>query len=211
MISILIPLYNGVEFIDQAVSSVLSQFYQEWELIIGINGYEENSEVYKQTKRFECDKIRVLDLYTIKNKANALNKMLDYTKYDWIALLDVDDKWKPDKLQKQVKYMNDYDVIGTKCKYFGNKRNIPRMPVGDLKDFDFKDYNPIINSSCLVRKELCSWDSTSPAEDYDLWIKLSEQKYRFFNLSDILVLHRIHGKSYFNSTQKNNLTTKEVV
>ena len=124
MISILIPLYNGVEFIDQAVSSVLSQFYQEWELIIGINGYEENSEVYKQTKRFECDKIRVLDLYTIRNKANALNKMLDYTKYDWIALLDVDDKWKPDKLQKQVKYMNDYDVIGTKCKYFGNKRNI---------------------------------------------------------------------------------------
>ena len=84
MISILIPLYNGVEFIDQAVSSVLSQFYQEWELIIGINGYEENSEVYKQTKRFECDKIRVLDLYTIRNKANALNRMLDYTKYDWM-------------------------------------------------------------------------------------------------------------------------------
>ena len=208
MISILIPLYNGVEFIDQAVSSVLSQFYHEWELIIGINGYEENSEVYKQTRRFESDKIRVLDLYTIRNKAHALNKMLDYAKYDWIALLDVDDKWKSDKLQKQVKYMDDYDVIGTKCKYFGNKRNIPKMPVGDLKDFDFKTYNPIINSSCLIRKELCSWDSNSPAEDYDLWLKLKKQNCRFFNHPDILVLHRIHGKSFFNSTQKNNLNIK---
>ena len=114
--------------------------------------------------------------------------MLDYAKYDWIALLDVDDKWKSDKLQKQVKYMDDYDVIGTKCKYFGNKR--------------------IINSSCLIRKELCSWDSTSPAEDYDLWLKLKKQNCRFFNHPDILVLHRIHGKSYFNSTQKNNLKIK---
>ena len=68
MISILIPIYNGVEFIDQAISSIFSQSYKKWEIVIGINGHEENSDVYKNTKRFEGDKIKILDLYTIHNK-----------------------------------------------------------------------------------------------------------------------------------------------
>ena len=120
MISILIPIYNGIEFIDQAISSVFSQSYQEWEIIIGINGHEEKSEVYKNAKRFERDNIKVLDLYTISNKANALNKMLEYTTYDWIALLDVDDKWNSKKLEYQIPFMEKYDIIGTKCKYESN-------------------------------------------------------------------------------------------
>ena len=48
---------------------------------------------YFQSEKY-LDRIKILDLYTIHNKADALNKMLEYTTYDWIALLDVDDKWK---------------------------------------------------------------------------------------------------------------------
>ena len=206
MISILIPIYNGIEFIDQAISSVFSQSYRDWEIIIGINGHEENSEVYKNTKRFEGDKIKILDLYTIHNKADALNKMLEYTTYEWIALLDVDDIWKSDKLEKQIPFTNDYQIVGTKCKYFGDKGNIPKIPVGNLKNFNFKEYNPIINSSCLVKKELCWWDPKSPAEDYDLWLRLREKHHRFYNVPEVLVLHRIHDKSYFNSTHKNHIS-----
>ena len=132
-------------------ASVFSQSYRDWEIIIGINGHEENSEVYKNTKRFEGDKIKILDLYTIHNKADALNKMLEYTTYEWIALLDVDDIWKSDKLEKQIPFTNDYQIVGTKCKYFGDKGNIPKIPVGNLKNFNFKEYNPIINSSCFEK------------------------------------------------------------
>ena len=45
MISILMPIYNGIEFIDESVGSVLCQTFSEWELIIGINGLPENSDV----------------------------------------------------------------------------------------------------------------------------------------------------------------------
>ena len=47
MISILIPIYNGIEYIDESVSSVLKQTYNEWELLIGINGHPPNSDVYQ--------------------------------------------------------------------------------------------------------------------------------------------------------------------
>ena len=50
MISILIPIYNGVEFIEESVSSVLNQTYDQWELLIGINGHPQNSDVYKIAK-----------------------------------------------------------------------------------------------------------------------------------------------------------------
>ena len=47
MISILMPIYNGIEFINESVSSIILQTFGEWELIIGINGHPENSEVFK--------------------------------------------------------------------------------------------------------------------------------------------------------------------
>jgi len=53
MISILLPIYNGIEFIEESISSIIGQEFTEWELIIGINGHEENSEVYKIAKKYE--------------------------------------------------------------------------------------------------------------------------------------------------------------
>ena len=50
MISILMPIYNGIEFIDESVSSIMQQTYTEWELIIGVNGHPPNSEVFQKAK-----------------------------------------------------------------------------------------------------------------------------------------------------------------
>ena len=51
-----------------------------------------------------------------------------------------------------VKYrIKKYDVIGTNCKYFGDMNIIPKLPLGDLKNFNFFNFNPIINSSCLIK------------------------------------------------------------
>ena len=70
MISILMPIYNGIEFIEESVSSILRQKYDQWELLIGINGHPPNSNVYKIAKEYEkkTDKLRVYDFYEIKGK-----------------------------------------------------------------------------------------------------------------------------------------------
>ena len=78
MISVLIPIYNGIEFIEESVSSVLEQTFEEWELIIGINGHPKDSDVYLIAKEYEkrSVKIRVFDFFTIKGKSDALNEMI---------------------------------------------------------------------------------------------------------------------------------------
>ncbi len=110
MISILMPIYNGIEFLKESLPTILYQTYKNWELIIGINGHPKNSFVFQEAKKYENERIKVLDLYTIKGKSEALNEMLKYTKYNWIALLDVDDKWLPKKLESQIKFITNYDV-----------------------------------------------------------------------------------------------------
>lgn len=211
MITILMPVYNGIEFIEESVSSVIAQTFTDWDLVIGVNGHEANSLVYQTAKQYETrhTNIRVLDLHTIKGKSNALNHMLQYCNHQYVALLDVDDVWMPEKLEIQSLFLYDpcsnfdYDVVGSRCVYFGDIENVvPDIRVGDISKHDFTKANPIINSSCVIRKELCHWVENG-IEDYDLWLRLrykNKQTVRFFNCTDVLIKHRIHKTSAFNNT-----------
>ena len=208
MISILMPIYNGIEFIEESVSSILRQKYDQWELLIGINGHPPNSNVYKIAKEYEkkTDKLRVYDFYEIKGKSNTLNEMIKYCNYNYVALLDVDDIWHDEKLNMQSQMLNHYDVIGTKCVWFGDRADvIPPIPVGDISNYNFSLVNPIINSSSIIRKELCYWNKEwDGIEDYDLWLRLRRQNKKIFNCKNILVKHRIHSSSAFNAKGNDN-------
>ena len=205
-ISILIPIYNGVEFLDQSLSSVIRQTHKTWEVLIGINGVSPNSiieekasEVVRQLNKDDRYDIRVI-YYETKGKPATLNKMVLDAKYSYIAILDVDDIWIDVKLEKQLKYLDIYDVVGTGCRYFGDYDHFPNLPYGDLRYFNFLQFNPIINSSAIIKKECAYWDEDEFLEDYDLWLRLFNEKKKFFNVDDYLVLHRIHKDSNFNGT-----------
>jgi len=65
--------------------------------------------------------------------------------------------------------------------------------------------NPIIISSAIIRKELCYWNPIwEGVEDYDLWLRLKGKSKTFYNLKELLVKHRIHNESAFNSKGNNN-------
>jgi len=214
MISILIPIYNGFEFFQESFKSVIEQTYKDWELIIAVNGHPENSAIFLEIQltvsHYPEQNIRVFDFYDINGKSTTLNRMIQYCKGDYVAILDVDDIWHNNKLASQVPYMYTFDVIGTKCVYFGDMEGIiPEIPVGEITYYDFRRVNPVINSSSLVRIELCFWEENG-IEDYDLWLKLWKQHKRFYNVDDVLVKHRIHNTSAFNS-QGNHLKVEDLL
>ena len=178
MISILIPIYNGIEYISESIQSILDQTFQDWEVIIAINGHAENSFIYQIAKDYETvdNRIRVYDMHELRGKATTMNAMIGLCKYDYIAILDVDDIWLPEKLEKQAELLkkNHYDVVGTKCVYFENLDGvIANIPDGDISSFNFKEVNPVINSSAVLRKELGFWkEDFAGVEDYELWVRL---------------------------------------
>ena len=212
MITILMPVYNGIEFLNESFESILEQTYDKWELIIGINGHPEGSKEYQIAKLYETlnKKIKVLDLHFISGKSEALNEMVKHGTYDYIALLDVDDIWHVNKLETQLPFVQaGYDVIGTRCIYFGlNTRLhgiVPSIPTGNISNNDFFEFNPIINSSAIIKKEHCIWDGYwNGIEDYNMWLQLRMMNKQFYNCQEILVKHRIHPDSAFNSKGNGN-------
>jgi glycosyltransferase involved in cell wall biosynthesis len=211
MISILLPIYNGIEFIDESVTSILSQTYNNWELLIGINGHEPNSKIYKIAKKYEekCEngKIRVYDFFHIKSKCSTLNTLLRYAKYDWIALIDVDDIWHDNKLTVQNIFFDKFDVIGSRAVYFGEREGVvPPIPIKDISKLQFiNGPNPIINSSAIIKKHLCNWNiEYEGIEDYEIWLRLKKEGKKFYNCEEILVKHRIHHNSAFNTKDHTN-------
>jgi len=208
-ISILMPIYNGVEFFEESLNSILEQTYESWELIVGVNGHQANSSVYRtvleviQRIKHKKEKIKIYDFQELKGKANTLNEMKKYCEKDssYVAILDVDDIWHPEKLRIQSPFFDKYDVIGTKCVYFGEMEGvIPNIPVRDISSLDFFSGNPMINSSSLIRKEIAWWtDEFLGLDDYYLWLQLRKEGKTFFNCEEVVVKHRIHKKSAFNA------------
>jgi glycosyltransferase involved in cell wall biosynthesis len=219
-ISVIIPLYNGIEFLPQSIASVVNQTHLKWELIIGVNGYPPDSDV--ERKAIEIKNMFVNDSHNIivkhydtKGAPLTINALARDAKYDYIALLDVDDYWDACKLEVQILYaiVGNYDVVGTSCRYIGVKANmdgiitnffIPGIPLNEVSKpgFDIFHVNPMICSSILIRKELLEFEDHF-VYDYNLWFKLFFQKKRFFNVPEVMVYHRVHKNSAFNNSNSN--------
>jgi hypothetical protein len=211
-ITILIPLYNGVEFLPTSLSSIKQQTYKSWKVIIGINGHEPDSDIFKMASEIVntlgiSEKTTILELVT-KGKPASLNKMAEEVKTAHVAILDVDDIWLPNKLEEQIPFMKIYDIIGTQCQYFGDLSSIPNIPIGDVSLFDFFSTNPIINSSVILKTELLKYNESeiTGLEDYELWLRLKyKTQAKFYNVPKVLIGHRIHSQSTFNNTNGNYL------
>ena len=134
--------------------------------------------------------------------------MVEEVTTEYVALIDVDDIWYPNKLEEQIPFLGLYDIIGSKCQYFGDSNIIPDIPDGDISSYDFFLQNPIINSSAVLRKTLLIYNISeiTGLEDYELWLRLRYIiQAKFYNVPHVLVGHRIHNNSAFNNINNNYL------
>jgi glycosyltransferase involved in cell wall biosynthesis len=212
VISILLATYNGERFIKESIDSILNQTFQEWELLIGFNGTTDGS--IEIVKKYSDPRIRVFDYGNDKGKSKTLNKLLKEAKYDWVGIQDDDDIWTEKKLESQINFFDKYDVIGGMILYIGEFGNYMGGPDLSLKHEDivrksFNGQNQVANTSAIFRKSealaIEGWrDDLDGIEDFDFWLRLMRSDKRFINIPEILVLHRLHSNSNFN-TKKYNL------
>ena len=200
MISILMPLYNGLEFLSDSISSIQKQSYKEWELLIGINGYSREKYEMISVQINELNDERIKIFYGPKGKVKTLNMLVTRAKNDIICLIDVDDYWFPEKISKQLVFIEKYDVIGADCAYFGGAIGTPGLFLGKLNHKMFSYQNPIVNSSVMMKIENAVWEEAwEGLDDYNLWLHLIDKQKTFYNVPEILVNHRIHKASYYNN------------
>lgn len=204
MISILMPLYNGMEFLHDSITSIIDQTYKNWELLIGVNGHtkQEYDDILNVINPYNNERI-IPHFYSFVGKSKTLNELVKVAKYDCICMLDVDDYWRPSKLEKQLPYIEQYDVVGSDGEYFGSQYGSPQIFLGKLTEKMFSYQNPIINSAAMLKKSDANWDEVwEGLDDYNLWIELLKHNKTFYNMPEVLVNHRIHKKSHFNNINR---------
>lgn len=214
-VSVLIPIYNGIEYLSKCLTGLDNQSFKNFETLIGLNGmndkdYKKSIETINKFKRIM--NIRVFK-YDIANKPRTMNLLKIQSKGKWICILDVDDIWLYDKLEKQLTFIDNHnfliDAVGTHC-YYIDKQNkpigAPDIPIGTL-NYNKKTWlnkNCIINSSAMVKRDYFHYDVIyfEGVDDYHMWITLIDLNAQIYNLPQHLVLHRIHNNSAFNSKKQ---------
>lgn len=114
LLSIVIPLYNHEKFVGQAIESVIKQTYQSWELFIIDDGSKDNS--VKTAKKYRDTRITIIEQENA-GAHNAINRGLDMAKGEYLAILNSDDVYEPERFEVMIAEMESHPKVGFMCSY----------------------------------------------------------------------------------------------
>jgi len=212
LISVILPVYNGEDFLDEAINSILNQIYRNFELII-INDSSTDSSESIILKYADIDK-RIVPIRNESNKGLifSLNKALTKAKGKYIARMDQDDISLPDRLKIQYNYLSlhhDIDLCGSWIQVFSKDINyIHKYPVEDKEiKSKFLFENPIAHPSVMFRKKsIKKYKNYKDIEDYATWL-LNSHRLKYHNIDRVLLNYRYHE----SNTCKRDNSQKESI
>jgi len=208
-ISVVIVGYNQGEYIREALRSVLGQTFQGFEVIVVDDGSTDNTK--EVTLSFGDDRIRYYNQGHTGLPACGRNTGMSMSKGKYIALMDGDDYWLKEKLEKSKVALDEAGDAGLVCHnenivYDGKiMRTTSYGPyVGDMYHRLLFVGNCLHPSAVTLRKEVffrdgvkfCEDPDLCTIEDYEYWLRLS-QRYRFVFLQDVLGFYRVTETGVF--------------
>ncbi len=204
VVSVVMPVLNPHPvYFRQAIESILNQTLQDWELVIVEDPSPRSAaEILKD---YPDPRIRHFVNPQRTSLVQQLNRALREARAEKVARHDHDDISEPERLEKQVKFMESHPeiaVVGTWLQLIneeGQPLGIRRYPC-DHDDIvrTMPIYNPIGQPSVMFRKEVAlrhggyQYDKFPAVEDYDLWCRMAKNGVKFANLPEPLVRYRIH-------------------
>ncbi len=195
MVSVIIPCYNLGAYLDEAVSSVLSQTYQNFEILIVDDGSTDDATraLFDTYRRPKTEVIRSEH----QGVSAARNVAIARARGNYLCALDADDRLEPTYLEKAVAVLDgDPDVAFVSCwlRAFGDEQWEWKPERCDLPTLLWED---TVLTAALVRRDAMTavggYDTMMPAqggEDWDLWLTLARRGYRGTILQEVLFNYR---------------------
>ncbi|MCL2336620.1 MAG: glycosyltransferase family 2 protein [Firmicutes bacterium] len=202
-VSVIMPTYNCACTVEASIRSVLAQTMPDWELLVVDDGSsDETPELIQQMSRADT---RVKAFLKAENHgvARARNDGLDWATGKYIAFLDSDDLWEPNKLARQLKVLAEtqadlcytaYDFIGPQGEIVGRQYQVPQK----VTYAELLSENVVGLSTVLLRRNALGslrFEEQWFHEDFSLWLRLLRMGRAFYGISDILTHYRTGGRS----------------
>lgn len=212
LVSIIIPVYNASRFLEETINSIQEQTYSNWEAIFIDDCSSDNS--YNLIKKYQKEDKRIK---LIKNKTNSgtavsRNNGIDHAEGDYLCFLDADDKWHPEKLEKQINFMQElncefsftgYQFADEKCNPNGKIVSVP-----DKINYKQALKNTTIWTSTVMfdmnklSKEDIRMPNIKRGQDTATWWKVLKKIQYAYGLNEVLSYYRRTN----NSLSANKLT-----
>lgn len=204
LVSVTIPVYNGAEYVSDAIQSVLAQTYEAWELCVVDDG--STDETPRVLREFAAHpRVRIIRQVN-RGVSAARNAGIAASAAPFLAFLDADDVWVPVNLARKVAYLISHPdvalvhsavaIVDAALQPTGR---VVRGRSGEVLEPLLLGLEPVVNgpSSVLARRsiimELGGFDETlSTSADWDLWVRLAA-RHPIAHLDEALVCYRLRG------------------
>lgn len=199
-ISVVMPVYNGEKYIKEAIDSILSQTFPDFEFIIINDCSTDNTESI--IKSYNDSRIRYIKNEKNLGVAESLNKGLDVAKGEYITRMDADDISLPERFEKQISFMDRHKniaVSGCAIERFGaiggkayNEYSKEKIRIGFL----FRSC--IFHPTVMMRRSVMEIENYrydvhfDKVEDYELWTRILP-KYDICSIKSVLLKYRVHS------------------
>ncbi|MCM1101296.1 MAG: glycosyltransferase [Clostridium sp.] len=206
LVSIIVPVYNVEKYIVEAIESVRRQTYDNWELLLVEDGSTDDTgrimEEYGESVR--DDRIRILRQPENRGAAEARNRGVTEARGRYIAYLDSDDLWEPEKLERELAFMRErqaafaftgYEFADESGKGMGKVVHVPRtlnykQALRNTTIFT----TTVMFDTARIPKEMLQMPKVK-SEDTALWWKVLRNGYIAWGLDENLVKYRRAGSS----------------
>lgn len=210
LVSVIMPTYNCAKFIAETLDSIKAQTYTNWEVVIVDDCSTDNTKEIVDKYIAEDSRIKYHCLETNSGAAVARTTSMQLAEGEYMAFCDSDDLWMPDKLEKQLKFMNDnaYAFSCTAYEQIDEESN----SIGKvIKTIVKTDYNrllldcPVGNSSVMYNVGMMGKfevPNIRKRNDDALWLQMLKKEKYIWGMPDILMRYRIRSNSISSNKLK---------
>ena len=199
LVSIIMPSYNTAAYISDSIRSIQAQTHTNWELLIVDDCSTDDS--VEVIRAFEDPRIVLLQNEKNSGAAISRNYALREAKGKWIAFLDSDDTWAPEKLEKQIKFMkdNDYAFTFTDYRICLNGQWLPYVYTGPMvvnkrRMYDYCYFSTITVMYDREKIGLIQIADLRKNNDYAMWLQAIE-KSKAYRFAECLSVYNKHEGS----------------
>lgn len=205
-VSVITPVYNAEKFIEETMDCVRAQSYSDWEMILAEDSSTDHSVqvIRDYLERTGETRIRLICLEKNSGAARARNRGVQEAVGRYITYLDSDDLWTPEKLEHQLKFMEEHSAaFGFTGYEFADEHGrglgkIVRVPETITYQEALKNTTIFTSTVMFDTERIAKEELEMPvmkSEDTALWWKILRQGYRAYGLNENLVKYRRAGKS----------------
>ena len=202
LVSVIMPAYNCADWIAKSIDSIIAQTYQNWELVVTDDCSTDDTLSVIQRYSQSDSRIRWFKLPKNSGAAAARNKSVDEANGVYLAFLDSDDLWRPEKLEKQIRFMDDnnYDFTCTDYGKVDEQDNIKDIVIACEKKYDYNlllkrcPGNSTIIYNCRSLGKFHAAD-IKRRNDFVMWLSVIKKAKYIYGLNETLGYHRLREGS----------------